>query len=362
MITDKEKISLKQALFLYLTLVYTPSVRLVAAVAAKNAKQAAWLVPLASLVILILHIWMIQSMYKKHENQPFCYILNITLSKYIGKIVCFLYITWLSILLGLYIRYYAERLVTSVSPSISIILFIVIMLVLVAYTLSSGIVVIARMNQIFVVILSAIFFLLVILLIPEIKIKYLTPLSYREIVPVLKGSLALSGLWVYIFFLFMIGDKIAEKDQLLKQGIKAGIFLFFITICLITTAVGTLGYEIMQRAPLTFYATVKQISVVDVFERIESILISTWIISDFIIIAVFAFIILELIKSLLNLNHMKSFINIYIIFQAILSLYLCRNVFELQEFSSKMGLQLNVIFGLVIPIAIFIIGKIRKKI
>ncbi len=359
---DREKISLKQALFLFLTAVYTPAVRLAANYTAIEANHAGWLCPLASFPVLVILLWLIKSIYMKHKTASFSDLLNIILGKLAGKIVLMIYIVYITLLLALYVRYYAERLVTSTYPGIKIQLFMVVMLVMVAYILRKGIVIIARMNEIIIIFLTFVFFLLFIFLMPEIEINKLTPISYMDILPVMKGSLGITALWIYIFFIFIFSDRIMEKDKVMDKGLGISVFLLLVTLFLIISSIGSLGASIISRTPLSFYAAVRQVKAFGIFERLESILVTSWVISDFIIISVFTFIILEMVKGLFNLSHIKPLINIFILFIYVLSLYISKNIFELQTYSSAFAVPANIFFGFIFPLILLLIGKIRRKV
>lgn len=362
MLSNTSKISTRQAILLYLTITYSPSVRIVASITAKSAKQAAWLAPLVSVFFLIAIFFMFHKFFTRFKNSSFTEVIHNIVGKLPGKILLILYILWSTMLLAMYVRYYAERLVTSAYPSIDIRFFIIVLLVVVVIVLRSGIVVISRMNEIILPLLTLVFFILIILVLPELHIKNLTPLSYKDIVPVLKASTGVTGIWIYITLIFFIGHEINDKENLFKKGKKTTLFLFSITTLIILTSVGTLGYSIIERTPLTFLATVKQISTFNTIQRVESILVCTWIISDFILISVFTYIILKMFKSLFGFSKITPFISVFLAFIYFLSLILTKRSFELQEFSDQIALPLNIFFGFVIPFIIFCIGKVRKLI
>lgn len=362
MLSSRNKISTKQAMILFITSIYSPFVRLAAGYTAKEAHQAAWLAPLFSVAFVFLLITILSKTYERYKKESYLDITYDIMGMFIGKIIAIVYIVWLTILLALYVRFYAERLVTSIYPRTNISFFIVVMLILVAYVLRSGIVPLARMNEIIFLFITFIFVVLVFLLIPSVDINKLTPISYLDIVPVFKATINITGINIYIFFIFMISDQINNKENIKKIGLQVIVFIFISLTCLIIVTVGTLGSSVVEKLPLSFLSAVKTISVLGFIEKLESILVATWIAADFIIITVFSFVILNLLKSFFNLSDEKPFINIFMIFMYFLSLYICDEVFELQAFSSEFAIYMNVVLGLLVPIFIFMVGKIRKKV
>jgi hypothetical protein len=66
-------------------------------------------------------------------------------------------------------------------------------------------------------------------------------------------------------------------------------------------------------------------------------------------------------KYCFNFSDVKPLINIYAVFMYFLTIYLCNNVFELEHLSIYFVIPGNIILGFAIPVFMFIVGKIRKK-
>ncbi|CDI49920.1 spore germination protein KB [Clostridium tetani 12124569] len=212
MLTNKNQISLRQALLLFLNILFSSSIRFIPSVTSAKANQAAWLTPLPSLVILILFILMLNNIYKKYSASFIDIMYNIT-GKTISKILLALYIIWFQIPIALFLRYYVERILTSIFPNVSTELFLILLLLLVIYILPSGIVVIARMNEIIFVIILLSFLSIVFLSLSKIQISNLTPISPMDIIPILKGSVPVTSIWSYLIYIFFVGDEIKDKEK-----------------------------------------------------------------------------------------------------------------------------------------------------
>ncbi len=362
MIGDKGKITIWQAVLLFVTLTASPTVRVVSGSTAREAKQAAWITPFIALFAFLIIVLVMHSMYRKYKEVSFMEIIYNITGSFIGKIIMIIYVINILILLALYIRFLAERLAMSIYPYIDIDIIIGIMLVVVAVVLRNGIENIARMNQIFFPLLLVSILIIIALMIPNVELKNLTPISYLDIEPIFIASLTPLAIWSYFTFIFFIGDKIKETENIKKYGIMSAIFLFIITTVIIIASVGTLGHSIISRSPLSFFVAVKQISFFDFIERIEALLISIWILSDFIIISVFSYILLNIFKDTFKINEIKPLVNVFMVFAYILSLYIANSAFELTNFSNKFQIYANVIIGFVFPVIIWGVGKVRKKI
>lgn len=361
MLTNRKQISLRQALLLFLNILFSSSIRFIPSVTSEKAKQAAWLTPLPSLLILILFILMLNNIYKKY-SKSFIDLIYDVIGKTMGKILLATYMVWFQLPLSLFLRYYVERILTSIFPNVNTDLFLILLILLVVYILPSGIVVITRMNEIIFVMIFISFLFIVVLCLPKIQISNLTPVSHMDIIPILKGSIPITSIWSYLIYIFFIGDEIKDKEKIKKLGFKTALFLAIITSVLIATCVGALGYSIVERAPLPFLSVSKLITIFESLGRVHSVIVVLWVTSDFILVSTFIYISLNMLKSLFNLKSIKPFINIYGVFICFFTLLLCNSKFELEVFSSKIASPGNILFGLLIPVLIFTIGKFRKKI
>ena len=362
MLSDSKKISMRQAAFLFLTINFTPIVRLVPVYAAKRAKEAAWLVPFAAVAMLILVSFIWQAFCRKYKCYSLMDIYSEISGKFIGKIIAIVYLIWLVILTSLYVRYFSIRFVGSIYPTVNMNIFIVLILIVIAYTLRNGLTTLARFNEIILPLLTVTFYILVIFMLPNVKVGFLTPITYRSIIPIFNGSVGAMGILAYFTFIFIIGDKINNKEKIKKTGFLLSLFLLLSMAMVIVVPLGTFSYSVVQRTQVPFLIAVKQISLFNIIEKFESIVVAFWVLSDFVLISFFVICTLHILKNLFKLSDTKPFINIYLIFIFILSNFLAKNVFEMEKFSESIVTPFNIALGFVLPLIMFFIGKIRRKI
>lgn len=361
MLVDSKKISIRQAIFLFLIIVLSPAVRLVPSYCAQKADQAAWLAPLPAIAMFIVLILVWNSIYKEYTDSTlmdiYCYIIG----KIPGVILSILYLVWLVLLTALYVRYSSIRLVVSVYPNVSINLFSLLLLAVITYTLRYGLGTLARLGEIVQPLLAGTFMVLVLLMLPNLKPGFLLPITYRSILPVLDGSVSIIGLVSYFSFLFILGDRINNKEAIRKTGLQTAVFLMIILTILIVITIGSFSSSVVARTQLPFLIAVKEISLFNTLEKVESIVVVIWIASDFVLISAFTLCALSILKWLLKLPDTKPLIGIYLTLLYILSVYLARNLFELQKLSEILFLPGNIFFGFALPVLILLIGKMRKN-
>jgi len=360
MLSDRQKISIKQALFIYISIFFSPSIRFMPSFTAIIAKESAYLCPLVPFFVLLPIIILMHKAFVKYKDKSLIDIYYLSLGKTTGKALLLLYALWILFITALYTRYYSERLVATIFTQTKIDIFILIMLAMIAYILKSGFVVIARMNEVICIIVNIIFFILAIFMVPNFKIINVTPTSYLDIIPILKAGFGISFLWGYILYIFFLSDIINDKEKLFPYGLYAVSYLSISSLIMIVLVVGTIGYSITAKIPFPFMDAVKLVSLFDIVAKIESIVVIIWILADFVLIATFAYIVLHLLKSIFNLKDGKPIINLLLILLYFLSMLITTSKIELEAFSYTLGVAVNIIFNIFIPIIVLFIALIKR--
>jgi spore germination protein KB len=352
MIAGREKISANQLMLLFIMCTYS--------LTAKEAGPAAWLSPVIPAFCLLILVVIVQSFFKKNNNMNLTDVYMKILGKLPGYLILFVYLFAILVLLALYTRYYAERITSSIFPDTSISFFIIVMLALVYYIVRGGLAALARFNELVFIVFIVLLGLGIFLSLFNVEITHLLPISTLDIIPVVRTSPVILAIWTYFLFVFFFADKVNDKEHIMRLGIKTTVFITISSMIIIITTVGTLGSSLAERVSLPYILTVKEISILDTLERLESITLSLWVAADCIIISVFTYIILSILKTLFRLSSTKALAGPVLLITYVLSMVLARNRFELEAFSNKIFIPFNVLLGFVVPVIVFIVGKIRN--
>jgi hypothetical protein len=202
------------------------------------------------------------------------------------------------------------------------------------------------------------FLLIQLLLVPKFDVKFITPISRLDVVPVMKGLVGPMGIWVYMLFVLTFSDKINISPKPERKILYAALFILFADTSILLILLGTFGASSLQRFALPLLNATKYI--LSDFAGLESIFIMMWTMADFVTIAIFTYFILRMLKDLFKLKEPMRLLNILLIFVGFMALFICNEIFELRKFSSEIALRMNVIMGFIVPVIVFGIGKVRK--
>ena len=356
------KISIRQVFILLLVVILSPSIRIFPNSCSEAAKLAAWVAPIISFVFYSVLYQVISAFFKKKGINNLSDVFNAALGSIIGKILLVVYLLWSIFLFSLYIRYYAGRLLSSIFPNADMRFFLIAILIVVCIAARGKLETYMRFCEMVFLLFVVLMSMMYILLIPEVKLSNIYPVTYYDFLPALKASLRVSAIWGYLLLPFFFSDNFLNMNQIKKYGKQSGFFVVPMTVALIATVVGTLGYSVAKRMPLPFFSAVKLISVVESFDRFESVILTIWTAADVILITFFALVIINIIKHLFSLSETKYLATPVVSLGYIGSQYLASNRFELEVISIHFAIYVNLALLYVVPILILIIGKLRKKI
>lgn len=362
MMAGKNRISVRRALLLYLTITFPLTQRLIPTYSAQSGKQAGWLSPVISSVLLIILVLILNRLYKNFDDLSFMDIVYKITGKVIGKFICAIWGLWVLIELSKFVRYFAERTVSSIIIATKVDILIALILIIVAIGLHSGIIVLCRMNEIILPIIIFTFVVFALMITPNIKISYLTPISYLDIIPTIKASIGTTGIWAYLLVIFLCSDRISNKEHLKSEGIKIILFLTVITFILNIITIGVFDYSVVERLPSPYMVAIKDISVFNTFQKAEPIAVALWVIEDFLLLSTFSYVLLNILKSLFELSDVKFLITPMLIFVYFFSLFIAESRFEIDSFSNIIAIPTNIVLFIALPVILFFVGKIRRKI
>lgn len=362
MTADNNKISVRRVLLLYLTITFPLAQRIIPIYSARNGKQAGWLSPVISAVFLIGLVLAINHLYKNSDNLSFMEIVYKIAGKIAGKFICAILGLWVLVELSKFVRYFAERTVSTIITDTKVNILIALILVVVAIGLYSEIIILCRMNEVILPVIILAFLVFALMIAPNIKISYLTPISCLDILPALKASIGTTGIWAYLPVVFCISDGFSNKKYLKSEGVKIIVFLTVITLILNIITIGVFDYSVVERLPSPYMVAIKDISIFNTLQKAEPIAVALWVIEDFILFSVFSYALLNIIKSLFGLSNVRFLIAPIMIFVYFFSLFIAESRFELEDFSNIIAIPTNIALFIILPGILFLVGKMRRKI
>lgn len=352
------KLSMRQACMILISMIFSPAVRLFSSYVSGKGNQSGWLGPVITGVFTIIFIFALWLLVKTGRN--YTDHMQYSLGKIGSKVLMVVYLLWGTFLIALHLRYYSERMISTVYSDMNMDIFVIIMAGICIYALSKGLTTLGRMGEIILPIILTVSASLLILLTQNIKIESLLPIVDTEnILHVSFCSLASFG---YVTFLLFFTDDIYTTTHFRKNSVISIAVVTAFSVWMFISVIGSFGPYLIEKLPYPFLTVVKQISIGEFIQHIEAFIITLWILSDFMIIAFIGAAMLKIFGALIGTRDTKEFVVPYFALCAALVPAIGKNNYEMEHLSENVFIPLNILLLFLLPIVLLIIGKIKDKI
>lgn len=130
---------------------------------------------------------------------------------------------------------------------------------------------------------------------------------------------------------------------------------------IILITVGAFGHRVTSVLAQPLFMALKSSNILGVFEGIESLFVSVWIIADFAMIIYHVVIASVILKKLFHLQSRATMVTPIIFIAYMLSFAIAKNFFVIMDFSNYVLSFLNIAFGVIIPLISFGVLKIKNR-
>lgn len=341
-------------------LLLSPIIRLLPEGALPFAKKGTWLTPLAAAPVLyILAAVMNRFMKNSAHGEGLCQMIVKVSGKAVGKIFLTLVGLWLVFYTGILTRTSAERLISTVYPTGTPALFGLTILIVALLMALGELKSLGRMSEIFLGVIGAVVVITVLAVVRDCKIENLLPVTGYDVPGIFMGAVPVVNvvaLGVYVAFL---GCSIKGKKG--KGYLRLLIILCVITaICAVT--VGALSWETADKLRHPFFVAVRNIKIFGTIERIESIVIVMWVISDLVYLTVILKAIGEIFYCVLERGGKNIFAVLGAALSVISAFFVFKSAFSVDFFSNNITPVINILITVIVIPLLFVVGLIRKKI
>ncbi len=355
----KKVITFRQLFYMFLAISITPILTLIPADLAVGNSSSAGISVILSLVALIPLALLIVVFMKAYPHYNFYEILVELFGRAVAKVLIAFYGIWSFVVLSTKVWQYTLNLQSSIMSNTREQVFFVTMMILVLYAFLRGIKTIFRFAEFVLVPMLIILFIYILSAIPNIRLDYIkvaNTLSFSQLCGQAGFIIAAAG---NLFLILIYGDSVkdhSKSGKLIARFLIATIALFLVLLILVTVVTFSLvGNNASAMISTPFYVAMKGISVLNILEHFEAILIIIMFLSDFLGICLYASISMRCIKWACSVRKMKFLYIPFAVFIYYLALVLCRTQFDVEYLYNTILVKWNLIMQYVIPFALIIV-------
>jgi spore germination protein (amino acid permease) len=351
------KITTKQAYTLFMLAAFSPLVRLVSTAGGR----AGWLSVIISCAVFCGFIALLSLYFKKRENTDLFSLFRSAFGRFIAGVLVLLYAIWVFGLAGYYLRAFSEKFTGWIMPGVPGGFFIITLLALVFIILSGRFHSFALLSDVFFYIALLALAVIFMLQIPRIHPENLLPVTHYDAGGIVRGVLPSLGIFAYITPVLFLAGEINHKQCFRRYGLYSALTLLAAGLVIFVTTVGVFGKDLVAEMEQPFLMSVKTVGVGGALERLESVFLLLWVVTDLAIIVMFLHVLLKLI-SVLTGECMGEPCKVYkspiLLGVYVLSLFMTQ-VFDMLKIP---GLRLNLIMGFGVPVAAVVLCGVKRKI
>ncbi|MDI6603614.1 MAG: endospore germination permease [Thermoanaerobacteraceae bacterium] len=357
-ITSEKKISIKQLIYIIVTIVITTESVFLPSFVASYAKEDSWISVIISTIFSALIFIIYYKLAMMFKDQTFFEYIEKIVGKFMGKIISILFILFFLNVIFVVTRQLIEIMGNAFMPKTPSLVFLVVTLIPVIYAVSKDFSSIVKINEILLPYgLFALIFI-VVLSLPNIKIDNFMPILAKGILPPIIGSFPITSWVLESVILLAIFPQIEQKEKALKGGLLSILIIGFISF-LGLIAIGIFSAEVTTNMQFPLLEVTRNIRTGIYTQRFDSLIMSIWIAGIYIKITVFTYLFLKGLTEILKCNDQKFALIPMAIFLSILPIYGCKDMGYFYQYLKKIFTTENLIVEIIIPLLLFLIAKIK---
>lgn len=358
----KDQISMRQMMVLLFTALLSPAIRVLPARTAEMAGALGWASTLLALPVLWALCWILSALFQDTpEGMGLGERLQDILGRPLGKGVIALYLLWGLFLLCANTRLFGLRFLSTSYRNAPLGMFIAVLAALIVWITRKKFSAFARAAEIFYLALALILATALLFGMSHIEMENLLPMGAEKLPEVAASAGPALAMLSYGIFAAFLGGHVRKKPENRGQSIKWAAALCLVLTLLQVVCLGNFSPQLTQRMDTPFFMMVKGIGVRGAFERIESLVIALWVLSDLAFLGLLAFACCAMVQSLFGLKEYRSAALPVGAIALTGALLLFPSSFALTQWMERAVYLGNLLLGLLAPLGLFLILRVKKR-
>ena len=283
---EENKAPVRQLSALVFCGLLSPLIRLVPGETGYAAGAGGWLSPMIALPVYLLPVWTLIVVFRRlPKGTGLSGLYQLAFGKRAGRALTLVTGLWALLAAAMALRFYVESMVSSVYADSSVWLFLAGLMAVVWYVCVQGRAAVCRMARIFLPVLGVTVGLILLLGVGEMHLYHIWPVWLEGGAGLLRSAVPVTVILGYsIPVLFLRGEPGETKEG------RRVLFRWMTGLCLLLSAsgvviLGMFGWKTAVRLQMPFFSVAKEVSVLNVIERVESVVAAVWVLSDIALIA-----------------------------------------------------------------------------
>ena len=261
-------------------------VRLVPGETGVWAGAGGWLSPLIALPFYLLALLALVAVFRRlPRGTGLGGLYRLAFGRWWGRFFTVLTGVWLLLIAAVALRFYVESVVSSVYGGTAMWLFLAGLMAVVWWACAQGRGAVCRMGQIFLRVLEVILALILLLGLRETHLYHVWPFWLEGAGGLLRSALPVTVILGYSIPVLFLRGELADNEEGRGIAVKKMTGLSLISTGAAVVILGMFGWKTAARLQAPFFSVAKEVSILNVVERAESVVAAVWVLSDAVLIA-----------------------------------------------------------------------------
>ena len=352
-----DQISARQLRMLLFASLLSPAIQVLPGQTAALAGRGGWLSALPALPLMVLLCLALHSLNRAFlSERGLAGVIRRVLGPWLGSGVLAAYLLWGVVLLGADARRYALRFLSTSYRNAPLVLFIAILLLAALWVARGPLSALARAGEVVCLALSIALGLMLFFGLFQIRAAHVFPLWVQDLPGIVTACLPVFAVLGYsVFGGFLAGKAQDGAGKWVKWAIVVcGTLTLLQLVCL-----GGLGHALTVRTDAPFFMVVKGIGVQGAFERVESVIIALWVLSDLALLCLILFACRNILQALFPTANASKWTVVPAAGAALIALFCFPDEYILSDFMEGVVTVGNLLFGFFLPLLIWAAAAMR---
>jgi len=326
----------------------------------EEAGKDTWLASLLAAFLGVGVVLLFTQLGRRFPGQTIVQYSPKVLGLFLGKTVGLIYIFYAVYLGSLVLRNFSDFLIGTVMPETPALVFLIILGMLTSYAVVNGLEILGRSVEFTLPMVLISMLLVFVLSWQDMRFENFLPPLEDGIKPLFKGTISNFGFpfgeTILFAMLFSYQNDLKQGQKAYLLGMLAGGILLALRIILVIALLGT---ELSEQTAYPTYTATRYTKVV-LLERLEPILMASFIITGFLKISVCHYAGALGLAQLFNLKTYKPLVLPLAVVMISLSLITYENAGEVIVFASKIWPVFSFPIQVAIPVVLLLISMLKK--
>ncbi len=283
------KISERQLAFLITTVLFSTIIFFMPQLASREVEQDAWITSLIATIWGTFSVLLIIALARRFPGRTMIQYLPLILGKHLGVVLGFLYTFWFLSVGALITREFGMFLNITIMDKTPVAVFMVTVMALAFYAVRSGLEVCARTNELLLPLMILALLAIIILPINIMDFRRLLPLGEHSVGTLIATSNVSASWRGEVIVAGMLIPALNNFHHTPRNLIISVIVIGFILAAAEAAMVAAFGGISTGRLEFPFFTLARMISLTKIIDRLEVIIVATWVMGTFFKLCVFLY-------------------------------------------------------------------------